>query len=131
MPRRVRLGHMIAVASPDQSQVIQVTVTAPNQTLAAHIANTLAFTFQQKAQTLMNIQNVQVVDEAVELSNPTAVKPNKKLNIAIAFILGLMVSVGLAFLLEYLDNRLRTEDDVQRYLKLPILGVIVEYELES
>jgi len=79
----------------------------------------------------MNIQNVQVVDEAVELSNPTAVKPNKKLNIAIAFILGLMVSVGLAFLLEYLDNRLRTEDDVQRYLKLPILGVIVEYELES
>lgn len=118
---------MINVTSPDQSQVIQVTVTAPNQAAAAHIANAVSDVFQKRAQVWMNVKNIQIVDPAVVQSHPIAVKPNKKLNVMIAFILGFMVSVGLAFLLEYLDNRLRTEEDVQRYLKLPVLGAIIEY----
>ncbi|MBC7074982.1 MAG: lipopolysaccharide biosynthesis protein [Syntrophomonadaceae bacterium] len=52
------------------------------------------------------------------------VKPNKKLNIAVAFVLGLMVFTMLAFVIEYLDNTLKTPDDVTRELELPVLGVI-------
>jgi len=52
------------------------------------------------------------------------VKPNKKLNIAVAFVLGLMVFTMLAFIIEYLDNTLKTPDDVTRELELPVLGVI-------
>ncbi|MCL6444670.1 MAG: capsular biosynthesis protein [Alicyclobacillus sp.] len=121
------LDGMIQVSSPTQSQVIQVTVTAPRQPLAVRIANALAKDFQFKARSLMDVENVQIVDPAIPAANPSPVKPNKKLNVAIAFILGLMVSVGLAFLLEYLDNRVRSEEDVQRYLKLPVLGTILDY----
>ncbi len=49
-------------------------------------------------------------------------RPNKQLNIAVAGILGLMVSVMLAFLLEYLDNTVKTADDVQRILGVPVIG---------
>jgi capsular polysaccharide biosynthesis protein len=52
------------------------------------------------------------------------VKPNKKLNIAVAFLLGLMASVALAFVLEFLDNTIKNPEDVARYLDLPVMGVI-------
>ncbi len=52
------------------------------------------------------------------------VKPDKKMNVAIAFLLGLMASVALAFLLEFLDNTIKTTDDIARYLELPVMGMI-------
>lgn len=126
-----QLDKMVTVSAPDQSEVIQVNVTSKSASLSTDIANALASVFQTKAQSLMEVQNVQIVDPAVTPAHPVPVKPNKKLNIAIAFILGLMVSVGIAFLLEYLDNRIRTEEDVRRYLNLPVLGGIMDYEIEN
>lgn len=123
-----QLDKMISVSSPTQSQVIDVKVVGPSEAQAVNIANALATDFQHKAQTLMNVKNVQIVDKAVQQTNPSPVKPNKKLNVAIALILGLLVSVGLSFLMEYLDNRIRTEEDVQRLLGLPVLGVVTEYD---
>jgi len=43
---------------------------------------------------------------------------------AIAFVVGLMTGVGLAFLLEYLDNTIKTEEDVEKHLGLPVLGAV-------
>lgn len=54
----------------------------------------------------------------------TPVKPNKMLNITIAALLGLMGSVLLAFLLEYLDNTIKDADDIQRLFNLPVVGTI-------
>lgn len=125
-----QLDKMVSVSSPDQSQVIQVSVTSPDVHMSASIANSLASVFQQKAVTLMDVKNVQIVDKATVPTNPSPVKPNKKLNMAIALVLGLMVSIGVAFLLEYLDTRIKSEEDIQRYLELPVLGTIVDFEGE-
>ncbi|ACA60164.1 GumC family protein [Candidatus Desulforudis audaxviator] len=54
----------------------------------------------------------------------TPVKPNKKLNMAVALVLGLMVFVGLAFVLEHLDYTIKNPEDVERHLELPVLGVV-------
>ncbi len=51
-------------------------------------------------------------------------KPKKMLNLALALILGLVGGIFLAFLLEYLDNSIKSPDEVERILRLPILGVI-------
>src|SRR5690625_2830158 len=72
----------------------------------------------------MNVDNVNVLNAAVLSANPTPVSPNLTLNVAIAFVLGGMVGVGLAFLIEYLDTTIKTEEDVERYLGLPVMGVI-------
>lgn len=123
-----QLNGMISVSSPTQSQVIDVKVTGPSEEQAVNIANALASNFQSRAASLMNVQNVQIVDKAIGLPNEKPVKPNKKLNLAIALILGLLVSVGIAFLIEYLDNRIRSVEDVQRLFNLPVLGVIADYD---
>ncbi|HOB32711.1 MAG TPA: polysaccharide biosynthesis tyrosine autokinase, partial [Verrucomicrobiota bacterium] len=52
------------------------------------------------------------------------VKPKKGLNIALGIIIGLVVGVGLAFFIEYLDISVKTIDDVERTLQAPVLGVI-------
>jgi len=65
---------------------------------------------------------VEVVDQAMPGLKP--VRPNKPLNIALGVIIGLVVGVGLAFFIEYLDTSVKTIDDVERTLGSPVLGVI-------
>ncbi len=66
--------------------------------------------------------NVHVVEEAVVPKVP--VSPRKARNILLAAVVGLILSVGLAFFLEYYDTSIHTPDEVERYLGLPTLGVI-------
>ncbi len=54
----------------------------------------------------------------------TPVRPNKTLNIALGLIFGLLMGVGLAFFIEYLDTSVKTIDDVERAFQAPVLGVI-------
>jgi capsular exopolysaccharide synthesis family protein len=65
---------------------------------------------------------VQLVDRATPALRP--VRPNKPLNIVLGVIIGLVVGVGLAFFIEYLDTSVKTIDDVERALQSPVLGVI-------
>ncbi|MGI6453716.1 MAG: GumC family protein [Syntrophomonadaceae bacterium] len=66
--------------------------------------------------------SVLVVSEASIPTSP--IKPNKRLNVAIAFVLGLMAFTLIAFVLEFLDNTIKTPEDIERELELPVLGVI-------
>jgi capsular exopolysaccharide synthesis family protein len=52
------------------------------------------------------------------------VRPNKPLNITLGLIFGLVVGIGLAFFIEYLDTSVKTIDDVERAFQAPVLGVI-------
>lgn len=70
----------------------------------------------------MELGDIRVIDEARIPKYP--IKPNKKLNLAIGGILGLMLGVMLTFFMEYMDNTIKTTEDVERILDLPILGVI-------
>ena len=65
---------------------------------------------------------VEIVDKAEPGMRP--VKPNKALNIILGVMVGLIVGVGLAFFIEYLDTSVKTIDDVERALQAPVLGVI-------
>jgi capsular polysaccharide biosynthesis protein len=119
-----QLKNQIKIDSVKNSQVMSITVTDPNYGQAATIANAVAKTFQREIITLMNIDNVHIMAEANEMVVPSQIKPRPNLNMAIAFVLGLMSSIFLVFLLEFLDNTLKTEQDIERFLALPVLGAI-------
>lgn len=70
----------------------------------------------------LKASNIRVVDAAEPPKRPA--RPNLLLNLASAIILGAMLGVGAAFLQEYLDNTLKTSEDVERFLRLPSLAVI-------
>jgi succinoglycan biosynthesis transport protein ExoP len=66
--------------------------------------------------------NVWVVDRAEKPTSP--VRPRKAFNIMLGLILGLFGGVGLAFFIEYLDNTIKSAEDVEAKLGVPVLGVI-------
>src|SRR5699024_10595938 len=94
------LMNNIQVSSEQDSQVVTVTVKDPDPELATEIANTTVHVFQDKVPDLMNVDNVNILSEAVTKAEPKPVEPKPMLNIAIAIVLGAMLGVGLAFLLE-------------------------------
>lgn len=72
--------------------------------------------------TSLKANNVRVIDPAEVPSTP--IRPKKTQNMLIAAIVGLLGGMALAFLIEYLDNTIKTTDDVERYMKIPLLGCI-------
>ena len=117
-----QLNSKITVGSQTDSQVVAITVQDADPKMAADIANTTVNVFQREIKEIMNVDNVSILAKAEVNSSP--VKPNPYLNIAIAMVVGLMAGVGLAFLLEYFDNTVKNEQDIERNLDLPVLGVI-------
>ena len=118
------LTKNISVTNANNSQVVNITVQDENPAFAVDIANTVATVFKEEIPILMSVDNVNILSPAVLSENPNPVKPNKIMNIAIAMVVGLMIGVGLAFLLEYLDTTMKTEQDVEDILGLPILGLV-------
>jgi len=119
-----QLNGQITVGSEKNSQVISITVQDADPKLAADIANTTATVFQREIKNIMNVDNVSILAKAEVSDHPTPIKPKPLLNIAIAIVIGLMVGFGIAFLLEYLDKTIKTEQDLARVLDLPILGTV-------
>ncbi|MCR8871019.1 YveK family protein [Peribacillus frigoritolerans] len=119
-----QLSGKITINSQENSQVFSLTVQDSNPTQAVEIANMVSSTFQKEIKEIMNIDNVSILAKAEIKGNPTPVKPNPLLNIAIAVVVGLMAGIGLAFLLEYMDNTIRDEKDIETLLDLPLLGSI-------
>ena len=118
------LIEKITVNSEQNSQVVNISVQDPNPGQAVDIANTIATVFQSEIKNLMKVDNVNVLAPAELPENPSPVKPNPVLNMAIAAVVGLMLGVGVAFLLEYLDTTIKTEQDLEELLHLPMLGLV-------
>jgi capsular polysaccharide biosynthesis protein len=104
------------------TEIIRLEVIDEDPELAVEIANETAEVFMKKVRNIMRVENIQVIDEAQIPDKP--VKPKPMLNMAIAGVLGLMIGVFITFLLEFLDNTIKTPDDVKRHLELPVIGTI-------
>ncbi|MBN8193788.1 capsular biosynthesis protein [Bacillus sp. NTK074B] len=119
-----QLNSKITVGSEAESQVINLSVTDTDPQTAANIANKTADVFQSEITKIMNVDNVTILAKAEVGEKQTPIKPKPLLNVAIATVIGLMLGVGLAFLLEFLDNTIKTEQEVEKLLGLPVLGSI-------
>ena len=118
------LASKITISNANDSQVLNVSVQDENYNLAVDLANEVVNVFKEEVPNLMNVDNVNVLSPAIAVENPSPIKPNKMVNIAIALVLGLMFGVGLAFLLEYLDTTVKTEKDIEELIGLPIIGLV-------
>ncbi|USK28401.1 capsular biosynthesis protein [Bacillus sp. CMF21] len=126
-----QLNANVTVGSEQDSQVVNISVQDEDPKQAVEIANTIAAVFQKDIAKIMNVNNVSVLSKAELGADPSPIKPQPVMNIAIALVVGLMAGVGLAFLLEYLDNTIKTEEDVEKHLGLPVLGAITRIDMEQ
>lgn len=120
------LDSMVSINPVKTTEILEIQVMNTDPDLAADIANSMANGFSKAVIDIKKVDSVSIIDTAVTPTNP--VKPNKELNVLIAFVVGLMASIGLVFLLEYLDNTIKTSNDVENVLGIPVLGVIPNYD---
>ncbi len=125
------LTKKINVANEKDSQVISVTAEDKDPKIARDIANVTADVFKSEVAKIMSVDNVTVLSKAEVVENQSPIKPLPTLNVVIAFIVGLIVSFALAFLLEYLDNTVKKEEDVENLLGLPVLGIVARMDEET
>jgi capsular polysaccharide biosynthesis protein len=126
-----QLIKKVKVNSVNNTQVMTLIVQDESYDKAAQIVNAVSKVFQNEIPQIMKVDNVSLLNEAQPTDKPIPVKPNKKLNVAISFVISLMVAVGLAFLLDFMDDTIKTEEDVRQYLDLPALAMIARIKDED
>lgn len=116
------LQDMVTVQAKGDTEFLTLTVKSKDAKEAMVVANQLAKSLKSISNDVKKTDNVQILDEAEQPTVPDS--PNPKLNMAIAFFIGLMISLGIAFLLEYLDNTVKSQDELEKLTGLPVIGVI-------
>ncbi len=116
------LRGMISVAPKGDTEFLTITVKSKNAKQAMELANQIAKSLKQVSLNIKKVDNVQILDPAQLPENQDSPKP--MLNMAIAFFLGLMLSAGVIFLLEYIDNTVKVPEDIEKMLDVPVIGII-------
>lgn len=120
------LRSKINVEAEEESQVATVTIEDESPQVAVNLVNTLAQTFEEEISNIMDVDNVSILAEAQIEDSNSPVSPQPILNLFVGFIIGALLGLGLAFLLEYLDKSIKNENDIEKELEIPILGVVPE-----
>ncbi|GAA0768025.1 Wzz/FepE/Etk N-terminal domain-containing protein [Clostridium subterminale] len=116
----------LTVVTVADTQILQIKIDDKDPNMAATMVQAITNEFVTTSKVLVPNGNIKVI-ESVKVPE-TPVSPNKKMNIAIAFLLGLMVSVGISFLLEFLDNTYKNREQLENELGIPVIGTIPNTE---
>lgn len=113
-------GYEISVTSETTSRVLSVTVTSDNPQSAAALANSLAEHVSDIAQDVMEVESVNLIDRADPPTSPSG--PSRILYIAVAFLAGLFLAVAIIVVADMLNTKVRTADEVEELLGIPVIG---------
>lgn len=117
-----QLASWIEVTVPDSTRVLQISVTHTDPALAAQIANAVREVASKEIQRIMDADAVNLVYAAKVPLKPSS--PGTARYVIIAAIMGILAAVCVLGVLFVLDDAIRSEEDVERYLGLSTLGVI-------
>lgn len=116
------LSEQITVENIGGSSIVKVTVVDSDPYLAAGIADTTAYMFKEEMPNILGFSDIKILSEAEINSNPINDDHLKKLLLGI--LVGFIVGIGIVFLLEFLDDTVRTEHSAELLLEVPVLGTI-------
>ena len=119
------LASAVSVTNVSDTQIIKISVQHENPKIAMKICNTIPSIFSEEVQRIVKASGVEVIDKAILPTNP--IKPNKKMNVLIAMVLGVMVSVFIIFLIEALNTKIKEPRDIEEKLGIPVFGVVTNY----
>lgn len=120
---------MIKAEAVEETEVFRVTVTSPDPMQAEQIANAIAYILPKRIATIIEGTSAKVVDAAVVATRPSS--PSYTRNTMLGFLIGLVLAAGLIVLRELMDITVRTEEDIARNCKYPVLAAVPDMEVSS
>ena len=114
----------ISVSSVNNTEIIKIIAYDEDGILAKNIANITAYYFTSEIVELFNMNNVNILDEAIEQSEPYNINVVKQ--IIIYLIVGFVIASGILFVIFYFDRTIKSIEQVEQKIKLPILGGVLD-----
>ncbi|GEP83666.1 putative capsular polysaccharide synthesis enzyme Cap5A [Staphylococcus piscifermentans] len=115
------LSNMLTVTNQAESQIMDISIVSGSKKESKKIANTIAEVFSKDADKIMNIDNVSILSKAETVKQ---VSPKPLISSIVALLLGLLIALLIISLKEVFDKRIKTDEDVEEILNLPVLGSI-------
>ena len=122
------LVNNVSVSAIQNTEVIKISVSDKDSKVATKIANEIANVFITEIQKIYKLNNISVVDVAVDSTNPYNVNYLKDNVIYIA--IGLILSSGVIFILFYFDTTIKTSNDIEKKLGLTVIGNVPKVRME-
>lgn len=116
------IRDMLTASAKNDTEILAVYITSPDPQLSSDIANKIIEIAPDKIKDFVEASSVKTIDYARLPEEPSS--PNVKRNTAIGLFLGLVIGLALAYFLEIFDTRVKSEDDLEKMLEYPIIGVI-------
>ncbi|HFI0067994.1 TPA: YveK family protein [Streptococcus suis] len=116
------ITEKISVSIPVDTRIVSITVRDADPNEAARIANSLRTAAAQKIIEVTKVNDVTTLEEAVPADEPST--PRTKRNLAIGFLAGSLLAVGLVLVFEVLDDRVKRPQDIEEVMGLTLLGVV-------
>ena len=116
------IRNMLDISAVNDTRIIEISIKYHDPKKAAQIADIVAEVFSEVIVELYRIENVDIIDKAEIPIIPVA--PAKNRNIVLAVLVAVMFAVGVVFLLDFLNTKIRTSDDVEKHLGLSVIGSI-------
>lgn len=120
------LSDKIVVSTPTDTRILTIAVSDTDPMLAKKIVDAVREASKTQIQSVMGIETVNTVEESNLPENP--VSPNTKMNVLMGFVLGLILSIAVVIIRFMLDDTIKVQEDVEKYLGLSVLGLIPELE---
>lgn len=117
-----QLLEKVEVTNPTSSRILQVTVNDPNSQTAADIANEVASVAESKLKEITGMQALKIYEEAAVPDRPSS--PSMKMNCALGLLAGIVLAMAVITILYLLDDTIKTEDDIEKYLGMTTLAVL-------
>lgn len=119
------LSEMLTVSNQAESQLLNIDVESKSEENAETIANKIAEVFSDEVPDIMNVDNVSILSTA---DNATVqVAPKTMINLIMGVIIGLGIALLIIFIKEVFDKRIKSEEDVENELDIPVLGSIQKF----
>ncbi len=120
------LKSKISVSAVNNTEIIKINAEDNDAIKAKNIANITANYFKKEIVDLYNMNNVNILDEAIQEKNPYNINITKQ--IIVYFMIGLILAIGIVFVVFYFDRTIKSAEQVEQKIKLPILGSVEEYQ---
>jgi capsular polysaccharide biosynthesis protein len=118
------LKKKLKVSSTDKTQVIKLVLEDSSYVKAANEVNAVVQQFMKLIPSLMELDNVKILNEADVQLHPAPINASVTMNVVISFFVSLMIALGTLLFLENINQTLRTEKEVEYYVGLPVITTI-------
>ena len=120
-----QISSSLSVSTSDADQILTLSYTSKTPQEGVEVLNPLIEEFDETSKEIISNGEMFVLTTPEMPSSPSA--PNKKMNIMVGVALGIMIGVSLALFLEYIDDSVKTNEDVELLLNVPVIGAVPVY----